>query len=44
MSMTASQVKQACDELGAGALLARDQPQLLDKVRSPLLPVGAWPA
>lgn len=44
MSMTASQVKQACDELGAGALLARDQPRLLDKVRSPLLPVGGWPS
>ncbi len=44
MSMTASQVKQACDEIGAGALLARDQPQLLDKVRSPLIPVGGWPS
>jgi len=43
MSLTARQLEAACEELDAGALLARDQPQLLDKVRSPLFPVGNWP-
>ena len=44
MSMTSKQVESACAELDAGALLARDQPKLLDKVRSPLFAVGSWPA
>ena len=44
MSMSVRQLRTACKELDAGALLARNQPQFLDKVRPPLLPVGAWPA
>jgi len=42
MSLSARQLEAACGELDAGALLARDQPKLLDKVRSPLFPVGNW--
>lgn len=44
MSLTARQLEAACEELEAGALLARDQPKMLDKVRSPLFAVGRWTA
>lgn len=44
MSLTARQLETACEELEAGALIARDQPKMLDKVRSPLFAVGRWTA
>lgn len=44
MSMSVRRLEAACEELEAGALLARDQPRMMDKVRSPLLAVGRWDA
>ena len=44
MSLNPRQLAAACEELDAGALLARVQPKVLDKVRPPLFSVGRWPA
>ena len=44
LAMSAAEIRTACEELHAGVMVAREQPRAFDRLRSPLVVLGDWPA